>query len=113
MTEASVINGGALVVLPAKAVIWGCMAVIGVLVAGYVALFGWLAVEVVEIGRDVASIEAEVKVLREGQESIKAEAKVLGEGQESIKTEIKFLREGQERLEDILIEFLRQRNESQ
>ena len=91
------INGGALVV-PAKTVIWGCVAVIGVLVAGYVALFGWLAVEVVEIGRDVASIEAEVKVLREDQENIK--------------TEIKFLREGQERLEDILIEFLRQRNEN-
>lgn len=75
------------------------MALIGVLVAGHVALFGWLAVEVVEIGRDVASIEAEVKFLREGQDSIKAEVKVL--------------REGQERLEDILIEFLRQQNENQ
>ena len=92
MTEASVINGGALVVVPAKAVIWGCMAVIGVLVAGYVALFRWLAVEVVEIERDVASIKTEVKVLREGQESIER---------------------GQERLEDILLEFLRQRNENQ
>ena len=98
MTEANMINGGALVV-PAKTVIWGCMALIGVLVAGYVALFGWLAVEDVEIGRDVASIEAEVKFHREGQDSLKAEVKVL--------------HEGQERLEDILIEFLRQQNENQ
>ena len=33
--------------------------------AGYVALSGRLAVEVVEIGRDVASIQAEVKYIRE------------------------------------------------
>ena len=85
------INGGALVV-PAKTVIWGCVAVIGVLVAGYVALFGWLAVEVVEIGRDVASIEAEIKYLRESQERIER---------------------GQQRHDDILLEILRQRNESQ
>lgn len=81
MTEANVINGGALVI-PAKAAIWGCVAVIGVLVAGYIALFGWLAVEVVEIGSDVAKIEAEVK----------------------------FLREGQVRIENLLLEILRQRN---
>ena len=91
MTEANMINGGALVV-PAKTVIWGCVAVTGVLVAGYVALFGWLAVVVVEIGRDVASIEAEIKYLREGQERIER---------------------GQQRHEDILLEILRQRNESQ
>ena len=91
MTEANMINGSALVV-PAKTVIWGCVAVIGVLMVGYVALFGWLAVEVVEVGRDVASIEAEIKFLREGQERIER---------------------GQQRHEDILLDILRQRNESQ
>lgn len=60
--------------------------------AGNVALFGRLRVEAAEIGRDVASIDAEGKILREGQAS---------------------LGRGQRRLEVILIEILSQRNGSE
>ena len=88
ITVAKTINDGTLVV-PAKAVIWRCLSLIGVLVAGYVAIFGWLAVEVVEIGRDVASIEVQIRSLHEGQEDHER---------------------GLERVEDLLLEILRQRN---
>ena len=37
--------GGSTLVIPVKAVIWAAVVAIGILLGGYVALFGWLAGE--------------------------------------------------------------------
>ena len=55
-----VIDGG-VVVIPAKSLIWGMAAIIAVLLSGYVYLFGWLGLEVVDRGRVQAGLAETVK----------------------------------------------------
>ena len=54
--SATGVIGGGVVVIPAKSLIWGMAAIIAVLLSGYVYLFGWLALEVVEKGRVQAGL---------------------------------------------------------
>ena len=55
-----VIGGGA-VVVPPKVLMWGGIVVIGILLAGYIALFAWLGSKVVDNGERLSSIEARVE----------------------------------------------------
>ena len=86
---ASVINGGTLVI-PVKAVIWAAVVVIGILLGGYVVLFGWLAGEVVSLGKEQAA-------LAEAVERIDADLIELKEGQERLRDDME---RGFDRIED-------------
>ena len=55
-----VIGGGA-VVIPAKPLMWGMAVIIAVLLSGYVYLFSWLALEVVDRGRVQVGLVETVK----------------------------------------------------
>ena len=55
-----VIGSGAVVVTP-NVIMWGGIVVIGILLAGYIALFAWLGSKVVDNGERLSSIEARVE----------------------------------------------------
>ena len=84
--------GGSTLVIPVKAAIWATVVVIGILLGGYVALFGWLASEVVSLGKEQAA-------LAEAVERIDADLIELKEGQERLRDDME---RGFDRIEDIL-----------
>lgn len=83
--------GGSALVIPVKAVIWAAVVVIGILLGGYVVLFGWLAGEVVSLGKEQAA-------LTEAVERIDADLIELKEGQERLRYDME---RGFDRIEDM------------
>ena len=97
---ATVVNGGTLVI-PVKAVIWAAVVVIGILLGGYVALFGWLAGEVVSLGKGQAALTESVERIDADLIELKEENRRRFDGLER-----RF--EGLERRFDQLEDFLRE-----
>ena len=84
--------GGSAIIVPVKAVIWTAVVVIGILLGGYVMLFGWLAGEVVSLGKGQAA-------LAEAVERNDADLIGLKEGQVRLRDDME---RGFDRFEDIL-----------
>lgn len=67
---ADAIAGGT-VAVPLKAVLLAMAVSILLLLAGYGLLFGWLGLEVADLGESVSRLEERVEVLIEGQREIR------------------------------------------
>lgn len=76
-----VIGVGA-VVVPPKVLMWGGIVVIGILLAGYIALFAWLGSKVVDNGERLSSIEARVEANGEKIDDLGDGVERLGDGVE-------------------------------
>ena len=84
--------GGSAVIVPVKAVIWTAVVVIGILLGGYVMLFGWIAGGAVSFGKGQAT-------LAEAVERTDADLIEVKEGQVRLGDDME---RGFDRIEDIL-----------